>query len=222
MLRACDSATGLVYICTPHNPTGTVTRRAEIDAFLERRPAHSVVVIDEAYHEYVLPSRETLSFIERPATDDRVIVVRTFSKIHGLAGLRVGYAITSTRLAEEMTSRGLSLSVSGIAATAAIAALDDHEHVRDSQRRNADDRQEFYNKANARMLRVLDSQTNFVMLDTARPAVNVVAHFRAHGLTLPPPPARYDRYVRVSMGTLAEMTEFWRVWDLMPVIHSHG
>jgi histidinol-phosphate aminotransferase len=121
-----------------------------------------------------------------------------------------------------MTGRGLPLSVSGISATAAIAALDDHEHVRASQRRNVDDRQEFYNQANARMLRVLDSQTNFVMLDTARPAVNVVSHFRAHGLMLPAPPARYDRYVRVSMGTSAQMSEFWKVWDLMPVIHSHS
>jgi histidinol-phosphate aminotransferase len=222
MLKACDGATSLVYICSPHNPTGAVTRRAEIDAFLERRPAHSIVVIDEAYHEYVLPSPEAVSFIERAAPDDRVIVVRTFSKIHGLAGLRVGYAVTSRRLAEVMTGRGLPLSVSGISATAAIAALDDHEHVRASQRRNVDDRQEFYNQANARMLRVLDSQTNFVMLDTARPAVNVVSHFRAHGLMLPAPPARYDRYVRVSMGTSAQMSEFWKVWDLMPVIHSHS
>lgn len=222
MLQACDAATRLVYICTPHNPTGTVTRRAEIDTFLERRPAHSVVVIDEAYHEYVLPSPEALSFLERPAADDQVIIVRTFSKIHGLAGLRVGYAVASARLAELMTARRLPLSVSGVAAEAAMAALGDLEHVRMSVRRNADDRQEFYNHANARMLRVIDSQTNFVMLDTARPATDVVAHFGAHDLTLPPPSVRYERYVRVSIGTAAEMSEFWRVWDLMPVIHSHG
>ena len=221
MLAACDHATGLVYICNPNNPTGVVTRRAAIDAFLKRRPAHTVVVIDEAYLDYVAPSPEAVSYLERPA-DDRVIVVRTFSKIHGLAGLRVGYAVASRRLAGRMVAKRLPLSVSGLAAEAALAALGDVEHVRMSQRRNADDRQEFFNHANARMLRIIDSQTNFAMLDTARPATSVVAHFHTHGLRLPRPPARYERYVRVSIGTAAEMSEFWRVWDLMPVIHSHG
>ena len=222
MLAACDARTGLVYICNPNNPTGTVTRRAGIDAFLARRPADTMVLIDEAYQEYVAPSEDALSYLQRPAADDRVIVVRTFSKIHGLAGLRVGYAIASPRVAAVMASKRLPLGVSGLAAEAAIAALDDPEHVRVSERRNADDRQEFFNHANARMLRVIDSQTNFAMLDTARPAGEVVAHFRAHGLTLPSPWVGYERHVRVSIGTAAEMTEFWRVWDLMPVIHSHG
>ena len=69
---------------------------------------------------------------------------------------------------------------------------------------------------------MIDSQTNFAMLDTVRPAVEVVAHFARHGLVLPPPFARYSNHVRVSLGTPAQMDEFWRVWDLMPVIHWHG
>ena len=222
MLAACSRATGLVYICNPNNPTGTVTRRQDLDDFLLRLPTGPAVVIDEAYHHYVGDSPESTSFLDRPAARDRVIVVRSFSKIHGLAGLRVGYAITSPDVAASLVAKGVQLGVSGVAAAAAAAAIEDRDHVSASLSRNTDDRQEFFNKVNARMLRAIDSQTNFAMLDTLRPAVEVVAHFARHGLVLPPPFARYSNHVRVSLGTPAQMDEFWRVWDLMPVIHSHG
>jgi histidinol-phosphate aminotransferase len=221
MLAACTTATGLVYICNPNNPTGTVTRRQDLDEFLQRLPPRPTVLIDEAYHEYVAPSPDSASFIARPAGRDRVIVVRSFSKIHGLAGLRVGYAITSPDVAASLVAKGVQLGVSGVAAAAAAAAIEDRNHVSASLSRNTDDRQEFFNKANARMQRVIDSQTNFAMIDTARPAAVVIAHFASHGLVLPPPIPHYGNHVRVSVGTPAQMDEFWRVWDLMPVIHSH-
>ncbi len=222
MLTACSRATGLVYICNPNNPTGMVTRRQDLDEFLLRLPTGPTVVIDEAYHQYVEESPDSRSFIDRPAGRDRVIVVRSFSKIHGLAGLRVGYAITSPELAARLVAKGVQLGVSGVAAAAAAAAIEDRDHVSASQSRNTNDRQEFFNKANARMLRVIDSQTNFAMIDTGRPAAVVIAHFASHGLVLPPPIPHYGKHVRVSLGTPAQMDEFWRVWDLMPVIHSHG
>ena len=115
------------------------------------------------------------------------------------------------RRRREPVAKGVQLGVSGVAAAAAAAAIEDRDHVSASLSRNADDRQEFFNKVNARMLRVIDSQTNFAMLDTLRPAVEVVAHFARHGLVLPPPFARYSNHVRVSMGTPAQMDEFWRV-----------
>jgi histidinol-phosphate aminotransferase len=222
MLAACSRATGLVYICTPNNPTGTVTRRQDLDDFLLRLPTGPAVVIDEAYHQYVADSPESTSFLDRPTRRERVIVVRSFSKIHGLAGLRVGYAITSPDVAAGLVARGVQLGVSGVAAAAAAAAIADRDHVSASVSRNTNDRQEFFNKANARMLRPVDSQTNFVMVDTGRPAAEVIAHFASHGLVLPPPIAHYGTYVRVSLGLPAQMDEFWRVWDLMPRIHSHG
>ena len=119
-------------------------------------------------------------------------------------------------------AKGVQLGVSGVAAAAAAAAIEDRDHVSASQSRNTNDRQEFFNKANARMLRVIDSQTNFAMIDTGRPAAVVIAHFASHGLVLPPPIPHYGKHVRVSLGTPAQMDEFWRVWDLMPAIHSHG
>ena len=127
MLAACTSATGLIYICNPNNPTGTVTRRQDLDAFLLRLPPGPTVVIDEAYHQYVEASPDSMSFIDRPAGRDRVIVVRSFSKIHGLAGLRVGYAITSPDVAVSLVAKGVQLGVSGVAAAAAAAAIEDRD-----------------------------------------------------------------------------------------------
>jgi histidinol-phosphate/aromatic aminotransferase/cobyric acid decarboxylase-like protein len=106
--------------------------------------------------------------------------------------------------------------VNVVAATTAIAALDDLQHVRVRARRNTDDRQEFFNQANARMLRWIDSQTNFVLLHTGVAAAGVIAHFKTHDILVGGPIPIFDKSIRVSLGTPAEMREFWRVWDLMP------
>jgi histidinol-phosphate aminotransferase len=220
MLSRVDEDTRVVYVCNPHNPTGRITRRTDLEAFLRKLPASVVVLIDEAYHHYVGESSEYASFIDTPVdfNNSRVIVTRSFSKIHGLAGLRVGYAVTSAQTARVLASQQLSDGVSAVAARAAVAALEDAEHVRAGIERNTDDRQEFLNQATARMLRP-DSVTNFVMLDTGRPAAGVVEHFRAHGILVSGGIRGFDQHIRVSLGTAAEMREFWRVWDLV-VAHT--
>jgi histidinol-phosphate aminotransferase len=217
MLSRTGSSAGLVYICNPNNPTGSLTRRQDIEKFIQSLPATTYVLIDEAYHHYVSPSGEYASFVDRPMDDDRVVVARTFSKVYGLAGLRVGYAVAASRVARLLDSYRLPEEVNIVAAKAAITALDDVGYVAESVQRNADDRQEFFNQANARMLRAIDSHTNFVMMDTARPAVEVIEHFRKNNIRLPRPFPSFDSHIRVSMGTTDQMSEFWRVWDLMPV-----
>jgi histidinol-phosphate aminotransferase len=219
MLARIDAETRLVYICNPNNPTGRLTARRDLEAFLRKLPPACVVLMDEAYHHYVGEASESVSFIDHPVDDGRVIVTRTFSKIHGLAGLRVGYAIAAIPIARVLTAHALGDGVSVVAARAAAAALDDAGHVRMSVRRHIDDRQEFLNQATARMLR-LDSLTNFVMLDTGRPAVEAVEHFRKHGILVAGPVAAFDKDIRVSLGTPADMREFWRVWDLMTGGHK--
>ena len=219
-LSHADAATGLVYICNPNNPTGSLTRRQDLEAFLRKLPLSAYVLMDEAYHHYVRGSPEYSSFIDRPVDDPRVVVARTFSTIHGLAGVRIGYAIAAPETARLLAAERLRDDVSGVATAAASVALDDLEHVRTSARRNQDDRQEFCNQANARMLRTIDSHTNFVMLHVSRPAVETVEHFRKNGVLVAGPFPEFDKYIRVSLGTRADMREFWRVWDLLPVHHG--
>ena len=219
MLAVAGAASGVVYVCNPNNPTGTLTSRQELETLLRELPPKVYVVIDEAYHDYVGESSVYASFIDRPVHHDRLIVTRTFSKVHGLAGLRVGYAIAAPDTARALTLRQPGDSVSVVAARAAAAALADTEHVRTSISRTIDDRQEFLNQAISRMLRPVDSQANFFMVHTGGPAAEVVEHLAKHGILVGGP---FDTAIRVSLGTPDDMREFWRAWDLMPGRgHSH-
>jgi histidinol-phosphate aminotransferase len=229
MLAQCGSRPALVYICNPNNPTGTLTRRADLERFLEALPAAAHVLIDEAYHHYVEPSGDYKSFIDAPIDHPRVMVVRSFSKMYGLAGLRIGYAIAPPPIATRLQTLMLGRNVSVLAARAAAAAIDDPGHVEECRIRNANDRQEFLNQANARMVRAIDSQTNFVMIGNEHPMGAaivkhppgaVIEHFAANGIALASPVAPLDDYLRVSLGTPTEMGEFWRVWDLIAGRHT--
>jgi histidinol-phosphate aminotransferase len=205
MLAKVNGATRLVYVCNPNNPTGTLTRRRDLEQFVRALPAGVHVLIDEAYHHYAAVSSDYASFIDRP-----------ISTIYGLAGLRIGYAVAGPEVAERLGAVRLPNGVSAVAAVAAVSALADVEHVRRSVKQNTDDRQEFFNQANARMLRTLDSQANFVMLDTERPGAAMVEHFRTNGVLVSGPTYGFPKSVRVSIGTADEMRTFWRVLDLLP------
>lgn len=220
MLRHTNASTGLVYICNPNNPTGSLTPRKDLEEFFQKLPPKLAVVIDEAYHEYVGPSSEYASFIDHPIHDNRLIVVRTFSKMYGLAGLRLGYAVSSKETSLKLSSMQLERGLNIVATRAAAAALDDSEYVRQSSKRNVDDRQEFYNQTNGRMLRQVDSHTNFVLMNTGLPSSQVIEHFGRNNIVLGRAVPLMDKYVRVAISTKENMKEFWRVWNLQPP-HPH-
>jgi histidinol-phosphate aminotransferase len=216
MVDAARTPTGLVYIVNPNNPTGTITPRKEIEAFISKLPAEVTVLIDEAYHHFVTPNMEYESFLDRHFDDPRVIVSRTFSKIYGLAGMRIGYAVAAPEMAKRLPAGFPNWSVSVVSARAASAALDDVEYVRLGIKRNSDDRQEFMNQVNARMLRAIDSQTNFAMVNPMRPPDEVIDHLKKNHILIGPKYPVLDKYIRVSLGTPGEMQAFWHAWDLMP------
>jgi histidinol-phosphate aminotransferase len=217
MLQHTDASTGLIYLCNPNNPTGTLTPKADIESFLARVPAGVMVLMDEAYHDYVSPTSAYATWLGRAASDHRLIVTRTLSKVYGLAGLRVGYAVASSETSRRLAPRRLAMGVNVIAARAAIAALEDQAYVKKILTRVADDRQEFYNQANARMLRSLDSLTNFVLLRTAVPGKEVAEQLKEKGILVAMGYPGFENYIRVSLGSPEDMKEFWRAWDaLMP------
>lgn len=220
ILSKIDASTGLIYLCNPNNPTAILNPRDELDAFLRKVPAHVQVIIDEAYHHYAGHSSSYESFIDRPVDNDRVIVVRTFSKIYGLAGLRVGYGIAAPQTARALSLRSFEDNVNVVAAEAAIAALHDTQNVQVNIQKNADSRQEFLNQAYARMMRPIDSHANFVMFKTVRTTAELINHFQQNNILIGPHYPSMEDYIRVSIGTPEEMKEFWRVWDLMPFINK--
>ena len=216
MLDRAGNSAGLVYIVNPNNPTGSPTPRKDIDAFLAKLPANIPVLIDEAYHHFATPGGAYESFLDRPIGDPRVIVARTFSKIYGLAGMRIGYAVATPEVAKRLAAGFPGWSVSVVSARAASAALDDVDYVRLGVKRNSDDRQEFMNQVNARMLRAIDSQTNFVMVNPMRPPDEVIEHLKKHNILIGPKYPALDKYVRISLGLPGEMKIFWDAWDQMP------
>ena len=215
MLAAVGSETGLVYICNPNNPTGTLTDRREIDRFLEKLPERVPVIIDEAYHEYAGGSGAYVSFLDRPSHHPRVIVTRTFSEVYGLAGLRLGYAFGQPRILNALAREKPEMEIGSLTLAAGLAALADTEFTTTCVQRNQNDRQEFVNQVNARMLRVLDSHTNFACLNVMRPAKEIIEHYQKNEILLGPEIPGMPNYVRVTFGIPEEMKGFWAVWDLL-------
>ena len=215
MLSAAKKADSLVYICNPNNPTASLTPRKDLQDFISRMPTSSHVLIDEAYHHFAASSQQYRSFIDSPVEDERVIVSRTFSKIYGMAGLRLGYAVASSTIAEHLRRYATIININALASVAAMAALRDSESLAMAAKRNADDRQEFFNQAMARMLKPIDSQANFVMMNAHRPAEEVIEHFRKNNVLIGRKFPAVNTHVRVSLGKPQEMANFWQVWDRM-------
>jgi histidinol-phosphate aminotransferase len=217
MLKAAGTDAGLVYICNPNNPTGNVTPRKDLEEFIGKLPKKTYVLIDEAYHDFVPASADYVSFIDRTPDDSRVIVARTFSKIYGLAGMRLGYGITTKDTAAEMRKHRLEDSLNVFVMRCAMASMDDAAGYRQAVQRNAADRDEFTRQAAARKLKSISSCANFVMLGTSRPIRTLIDYFGQNAVRIGRPFPPLDTYARISLGTPEQMKRFWQVWDAMPV-----
>ncbi len=215
MLARVDSNTGLVYICNPNNPTASLTRRSDIETFLRKLPPHVHVIVDEAYHHFA-DSPAYTSFLDKPVADERLIVLRTFSKVYGLAGIRIGYGVGAPLVIANLARFQLADTNNMVAACCGGVALDDQTGVSAAVKRIAADRAEFMKQAQVRRLRVIPSEANFAMLECGRPAVAVIDHFQKNNILVGRPFPPMNTYLRVSFGTPDEMRAFWRVWDAMP------
>lgn len=215
MLSSSREGTGLVYICNPNNPTGSLTPRTDIEAFISKLPENVFILIDEAYHEFAADAPDYTSFLERPLDDPRVIVARTFSKIYGLAGLRLGYGIGAKGTIARMRPFQLLDNLNMVAARAGVAAMADLAGVREAIRRNAQDRAEFLRQSSRRGAAAIPSHANFVMLESPVPTAEAIDHFKRNGIMIGRD-FHFGQRVRISLGKPDEMAAFWRVWDKLP------
>ena len=142
MLEAIGPRTKLVYVCHPNNPTGTMNTRKELDDFFERVPEHVLTVLDQAYLEYIDDADYPDGIVEYLEAGRRVVVLRTFSKIYGLAGLRVGYALGPASVVKELGKVRRAFDITTPAQEAALASLDDAEEIERRRRANAEQRPE--------------------------------------------------------------------------------
>jgi len=214
MLSHIDATVPLVYICNPNNPTGSITPRGALDAFMAKVPTTTTVLVDEAYHHFATQTPGYASFLDHPIDYDRIIVSRTFSKVYGLAGMRLGYAIAKPSLISQLRPHITPVNVNTAVLRAALAGLADTEGVEEYVTNNALNRRLFFNEAGARGLKPINSCTNFVMIDVHRPAKQVIEHFRKNNVLIGREFPPLETYIRVSLGRAEEMQEFWRVYDL--------
>ncbi len=218
MLAKAKQGAGLIYVCNPNNPTGSLTSRKAIEELIAGLPPDAYVLIDEAYHHFVRPPADYVSFADRRVADPRVIVARTFSKIYGMAGLRLGYAVGAKQTIEKLSASHVYDNPNCIGVRAAVAALADTKALDQAIRQAVRDREQFNREAAARSLKTIPSHANFVMLDALRPTRAVIDHFKARRIRIGRPFPPFDTHVRISLGTPAEMKQFWQVWDEMPAI----
>ncbi|MBA3853486.1 MAG: histidinol-phosphate transaminase [Gemmatimonas sp.] len=206
MLREVKGA-GLVFLCNPNNPTGHVHGKDAIDRFLRAALAADpevVILVDEAYHEFV-DDPSYASALPWVATQPRVFVSRTFSKIYGLAGLRVGYAFGQPATLARMAPHRVSNGVGALAQVAAVAALADTQQMAREQQANREARAFTSSVFTDLGYEVIPSQTNFVFVNVRREAREFQAACRAEGLIVGRPFPPMNQWSRVSIGTMDEM-----------------
>ncbi|MFP5350908.1 MAG: pyridoxal phosphate-dependent aminotransferase, partial [Gammaproteobacteria bacterium] len=204
MRAAITPRTRLVYLANPNNPTGTWFARDALEAFLHDLPAHVLVVLDEAYFEYV-EEAEYPNGVEWVAHYPQLVVTRTFSKAYGLAGLRVGYAVSDASVASYMNRVRQPFNLNSPALAAAAAALDDDEHVARSVALNRAGLAQLRAGAAALGLTCLPSVGNFLCVDIGRAAAPVYDALLRRGVIVRPI-ANYGmpNHLRITVGLPAE------------------
>lgn len=164
MLQAIDDRTSVVWLCSPNNPTGVYINNEAISAFLSKVPNDVLVVLDEAYNEYVHAEDyyDALSLVKK---HNNLIVLRTFSKIYGLASLRVGYGITTSEIVNALDPARPPFNVNALGQAAAIAAIEDQEFVENCRQSNIAGLKQFYQFCEDHQLSYYPSQGNFILID---------------------------------------------------------
>jgi histidinol-phosphate aminotransferase len=209
MAAAMGGSGGIVYVCNPNNPTGTLVTRDELAALLQAAPANTVVLVDEAYHHFVEDPRYA-SALELRAGHPNVVVARTFSKVHGLAGMRLGYAVASRENADALRAHAPWNNANGAVLAAALASLDDAAHVADQRRRLNGTRARLCQELARDGRRFIPSQANFLMIDVGADVAPLIPAFRERGLLVGRKFPSLPNWLRVSIGTDAEMQAFLR------------
>lgn len=210
MLEVVNTSTKLVYLCNPNNPTGTYVSQAELDQFVAALPASVLLIIDEAYGEYA--TNEDYPDGLRYVREGRnIIVLRTFSKIYGLAALRIGYGLCTSDLAALVQRVSEPFNVNLLAQKAATAALDDTTHVERSRLNNTEGMLYLTRALDAMGLSWVPSQANFLLIDTGQDCRTVFERLLSKGVIVRTGDVYgYPHHIRVTVGQPQDNARFIR------------
>ena len=216
ILAAIDTDTRVVFVANPNNPTGTLIEAGAMDRFLERVPAHVIVVLDEAYFDYAtyFATRRGMTYshsMEYIREQRNLVVLRTFSKAHGLAGLRIGYGIGPAELMAYFAQVQDVFAVSGIAQAAALAALDDEAHIGQAVQENAVQAECIEREVAALGYPVIPTWANFLTFDVSQDARDFAHKLRLEGVLVRPLTTwGAPTSIRVTLGTAEQNQVFLR------------
>ncbi|MFO8239754.1 MAG: histidinol-phosphate transaminase [Dissulfuribacterales bacterium] len=198
--RAVTLKTRLIFLDNPNNPTGTVIHRKDFDAFLKDLPDHLLIVLDEAYIEFV-KTEHTINAVECLKLDRRVIALRTFSKAYGLAGLRVGYGVMDKEVAQYLERVRQPFNVNTLAQIGALAALDDHQHLKKTVDAVWQGINFLTEKLEKLGCRVIPSEANFVLVDIGTNAKTVYEKMLREGVIVRAMTAYgLPSHIRITVG----------------------
>jgi histidinol-phosphate aminotransferase len=203
--RSLSPEARIVFLANPNNPTGTMFTAEEFDAFLSRVPSHVLVVLDEAYCDYIeRPDySRAIDLVRRGGSN--LIVLRTFSKAYGLAGLRIAYGLGPAGMLEEMNKIRGPFNTSGVAQAAALAALDDHQHVRRSIETNRAGLAQLAAGVEELGIRSIPSVANFILAEFGYDTEQLCEELTRHGVIVRPMRwMGFPHAIRISVGTRAE------------------
>jgi histidinol-phosphate aminotransferase len=207
MVEACSESTGLVYVCNPNNPTGTIVTKQELGTFLDRVPTGAMVLVDEAYHHFVEDSKYASAF-EWMGKKPNLLVARTFSKIYGLAGMRLGYGVGSKEAIEAMRPYRTWSNTNAAVLQAALASLGDAAQL-ESTRHKMNATRSWLRAEMAKDSRTtIDSHANFVMIDVGSDVAPIIATLRERNVFVGRKFPSMGNWLRVSVGTQEEMQKF--------------
>ncbi len=218
MSKAISSKTKLIFISNPNNPTGTIITEDEVEHFLKDVPPRILTVFDEAYYEYVEDANYPQS-IDLLDKNSNIIILRTFSKIYGLAGLRVGYGIGSPEVIDLLNKARPPFNVNSLAQVAALASLEDEDQVNQSKSLVREGKEFLY--SNLRRLKVsfIPTQANFILIKIGKKAKDVEGELLKKGIIVRGMGAyNLPHYIRVTIGTKPQNEEF--IKNLQTILSS--
>jgi histidinol-phosphate aminotransferase len=198
--------TGLVYICNPNNPTATMVPAKDLRAFIGAVSPRAMILVDEAYIDLV-DDPAAVAMVDQVRSGKNVIIARTFSKIHGMAGLRLGFAIARPDIIRRMSEMRMS-SPNKMGLVAGVASYQDKEFMAMSRKLVRECLTMTMKTCDELGLKYTKSQANFVMFDTGKPLREFSAFMRQKGIAVGRPFPPYDTWARVSMGKVEQMPQF--------------
>ncbi len=204
MLAAVTPETRMVIICNPNNPTGTIVTTAKIKAFLKKLPANVLAVFDEAYFEFMPDAQKPDLIKEIQKGRENVIVLRTFSKAYGLAGLRIGYAVGHENLIGLLNRVRQPFNVNSMALTAAFAALDDDKHLEKTRKTNFQGLELFASSFSALGLDYVPSYANFILVKTGNGRQVFGELQKKKVIVRPMDGYGLPEWIRITVGTPAQ------------------